>query len=228
MIRALRAIVWLRWRLLLNGLKGASRRDSMEQVSRAMTILVPFAFAALSLGTVVAVAVIAYLGGHAIATGLIEPIMGVFVARLTVVAVLALVIVITIVAPGQTAMARYSRLLILPIPRQALHVTEVVANLVDPWIGFVIPGLMLFGIGLAVGGRSGPALVAVVAGILLLAVLAALGALISSLVGWLVRSRRRGELLRSCSCWRSRCFRFCRRCCRSGSTIVNATRPAGA
>jgi hypothetical protein len=49
-------------------------------------------------------------------------------------------------------------------------------------------------IGLAMGGRPHAAAVALGAGAMLLLTLASLGALLASLVGWLLRSRRRGEV----------------------------------
>ena len=39
-LRGLRAIVWLRWRLLRNSISGGRKRDSLEQVSRAMALMV--------------------------------------------------------------------------------------------------------------------------------------------------------------------------------------------
>jgi hypothetical protein len=195
MISALRAIVWLRWRLLVNAVKGSRRRDAVEQFSRMLGTMVPFMFLALSLGTIVAVAVIGFLGGRAIATGLLEADIGVFIARIALIVILALLLIITVVSPTQTALTKYGRLLLLPIPRQALHVIEVIANLLDPWVGgFLIPGLLLFAAGFAVGGKPMTGLMALVAGLAIMAVVAATGAFISFLIGWLLRSRKRGEM----------------------------------
>ena len=193
LLRSFRAIVWLRWRLLLNNLRGPRRGDTIEQVSRMLAALVPVAFLALSLGTIVAVCVLGFLAGRAISTGLFESAVIVLIVRITLIVVFALLVTITIAAPVQTTLTRYSRLLIMPIPRQALHAIEVLANLVDPWIAFIVPALALFAVGLAMGGQRTAGLVALVAGAALLLVLATTGALISSLVGWLLRSRRRGE-----------------------------------
>jgi len=194
MIRSFRAIVWLRWRLLLNSVKGTRRRDSMEQVSRAFAAIMPVAFVALSLGTVAAVCVLGFLGGRAISTDQVPPEVIVLIVRISLAVILALLLVVTVASPVQTTLTKYSRLLILPIPRQTLHLTEVFANLFDPWIAFMIPGLGCFAAGLAIGGQHRTALLALVAGAGIMAVLATTGSLISFLVGWLLRSRRRGEL----------------------------------
>jgi hypothetical protein len=193
-IRLLRAIVWLRWRLLLGSLLGGKRRDALEQLSRAFALIVPLLFAALTLGSVVAVGVLGFMGGRAIGRGPFEPDIIMFVVRLAMAVMMALIIFVALAAPAQTILARYSRLIILPIPRQVLHSIEVAANLADPWIGFVIPGMLLLAAGLAVTGLAWPALVAAVSALLMIAVLASLSALIGFLVGWLMRSRRRGEM----------------------------------
>jgi len=193
-MRTLRAILWLRWRLLMGSLRGGQRRDSMEMVSRALAAVIPVAFVALSFGSVVAVCVLGFLGGRSIATGLVEPGVMVVIVRLTMVVMLGLIVVITIASPVQTAVSRYRRLLLLPISRHTLHLVEVLANLADPWIGFLVPGLIAFSLGLFVGGLRGPALMVLIASLAMMAVLATLGALIGFLVSWLFRNRRRGEI----------------------------------
>jgi hypothetical protein len=85
-------------------------------------------------------------------------------------------------------------LLVMPIPRQALHVAEVAANLADPWQVLVGAGLIAFAAGLFSGGALGAAVVALAAAGLVMAVMASLAAALSFLVAWLFRSRRRGEL----------------------------------
>jgi hypothetical protein len=194
MIRSLRAIVWLRWRLLLGGLRGGQRRDRLEQVSRIFAMTIPIAFVALSFGSVVAVCILGFVGGRAIGTGLYEPAVIVFILRLSIGVMLALLVIITVASPVQTTLTKYSRLLILPIPRQSLHLVEVAANLADPWLGFMTPGLILFAVGLAFGGYHAAAVVAFVAGLAMVGVLASLGALVSFMVSWLLSSRRRGEM----------------------------------
>ena len=194
MIRALRAMGWLRWRLLLNTLRGSRRRDAMERVSRVMALMVPIILAALFVGSTLFMTVAGFLGGRAVASGAIHPPIVILIVRGAIAVLCAVVIVIAAGSPGQTTLSRYTRLLVMPIPRQALHLVEVMANLSDPWQVLVGAGLFAFSVGLLVGGAPAAAFIALVAGGLVMGVLVSLSAAMSFLVAWLFRSRRRGEL----------------------------------
>lgn len=41
MIRYVRALSWLRWRMFVNAFKGTKRRDALERISRAGSALAP-------------------------------------------------------------------------------------------------------------------------------------------------------------------------------------------
>ena len=193
-LRGLRAIIWLRWRLLKNSVSSGRKRDAIEQISRAMAFVVPLAIAALSIGTFVAVGVIGFLGGRAVGSGLLDPPVGLFVLRLILAIVFLLVIALSMTSPTQGATAHYTRLLLLPIHRRVLHLVEVIATLADPWIAIVACGLTTFAIGVVAGGRSAVALGALAGAAGMVAVLICAASLASFLVDWLMRSRRRGEL----------------------------------
>ncbi len=193
-IRILRAFAWLRWRLLVNTIRSGERRDLLERISRTVGAIAPFAVGALSAGSIVAAGVLGFISGRALAGGLLAPASVILVLRVVLGVLVALTIILTVVAPTQTTMGSYTRLLLLPISRATLHVVEVAANLTDPWILMAVPGLTAFAIGLAVGGRPQAAILAAVAGIAFVLVLVSIGALVSFLLGWLLRSRRRGEL----------------------------------
>ncbi len=196
MIRFLRAFAWLRWRLLLNGVRGGRRRDALEQVSRLLALIVPALIVVMSLGSIILVSLGGLIGGNALATGrFVAPDVIIFVARAVLFGATALVVFMPIGGAAQTTGTKYSRLLLLPIPKRGLHLVEVVAGLADPWILFTLPGLALFAAGLAWGGRADLALIAAVAGVALAVVLASMAALVSFSVSWLFRDRRRAELL---------------------------------
>ena len=194
MIRHLCAIIWLRWKLLANALHGGKRRDRFEQISRAIALMVPLIIAGLSIGTVLAVTVIGYLGGRAAATSLVDPAMVMLVLRGVLLGVLGLVVIFAVTSPAQSALARYSRLVLLPISRRVLHLVEVIASLADPWLVFAGIALIAFAAGLAAGGRPGAAVTALLVAAAILVLLAALASLVSFIVGALLRSRRRGEM----------------------------------
>lgn len=186
--------MWLRWRLLVNAIRGGERRDTLETVSRTLAVMAPIIVLVLSTGSLIAAGILGFVGGRAAASGLVEPTTIVFIVRAVLGVLLGLIVVMTILAPVQTMMSSYNRLLLLPIPRASLHLVEVMANLTDPWLTVIIPGLFTFAIGLALGGRGMMALVAAAAGLAMVFVLISIAALVSFLLGWLLRSRRRGEL----------------------------------
>ncbi len=51
---------------------------------------------------------------------------------------------------------RHTRLMLLPVPRRVLHLVEVVTTLLDPWVIFVLPGLVSYALGLTLGAFSRP------------------------------------------------------------------------
>jgi len=197
MIRFLRAFAWLRWRLMLNGVRGSRRRDALEQISRLLALVVPAAIVVTSAGSILMVSAAGLLGGYAIASGkyALAPDAVILGTRILLFVVTGLVLFMPIGGAAQTTGTKYSRLLLLPISARSLHLVEVLAGLADPWIFFSLPGLGLFAIGLAAGGRADLAGVAFAAGLALVIVLASLASLVSFLVSWLFRDRRRAELL---------------------------------
>ena len=194
MIRYFRAFVWLRWRLLANSMRGARRRDTLEQISRMLAILTPILLAVMSLGLVVATSALAFVAGRSAANGLFDPAMGVLILRIALAIMLAVLALFAILVPSQTSLTRYNRLLLLPIPRRVLHLVEVAASLADPWLLWIIPGVLAFAAGMAVGGPPLAGMVAAVAAIAVIMTFAAVNALLSFLIAWLIRNRRRSEL----------------------------------
>jgi len=196
MIRFLRAFAWLRWRLLINGIRSGRRRDALEQVSRLLALIVPLVIVVMSLGSIILLSLAGLLGGIDLARGrFVEPDVIIFVARAVLFGAMALVVFLPVVSAAQSPGTQYSRLLLLPIPVRGLHLVEVLAGLADPWILFTLPGIVLFAVGLAWGGRPDVAAIAAVAGLALAVVLASLASLINFSVSWLFRDRRRAELL---------------------------------
>lgn len=192
MIRQLRAFAWLRWRLLLNGVRGARRRDTLEQISRVLALVAPVAIVVFSLGSVIALSIAGYLAGQTLAGGSDNSDIVILVVR----AALAGQLVVVVLMPlgiGTQSSARYARLLLLPIHRRVLHFVEVLSGIADPWIFVVAPGLFMLVAGLAVGGAFSAVPVMVLAGAGLLAVLLSLSAVVSFLTSWVMRDRRRAE-----------------------------------
>ena len=194
MLSSLRASVWLRWRLLANSVRSGKRRDRLEQISRAFALFIPIIVIALLSGSVLAMAALGFMGGRASVAGTVRPELVVLILRLHLAVMMVVLFILTTSSPSQTTISKYSRLLILPIPRRVLHLVEVAANVADPWIVLVAAALLALPVGMAAGGDLLAAGAALAAGLIMLALLASFGALLSFLVGWLFRSRRRTEL----------------------------------
>jgi hypothetical protein len=194
-LRGLRAIMWLRWRLLKNSLIGGRKRDEVEQMARALAMVVPFMIVALSMGTFLSVCAVGYVGGRMMANGLVSSQSGLLVVRLLAGLMAFTIIALSLVSPAQSTLSRYTRLLLLPIPRRVLHLVEVLASMGDPWVAVVTAGLTTFAIGLYAGGQPAVAFAALLAAILTVSTVVCAGALVSFLIAWLMRDRRRGELL---------------------------------
>jgi hypothetical protein len=192
MIRLLRLVAWLRWRLLVNGFR-KSRLDALERASRAAEIAFPVIVAILAVPAVLVLTVGAFLAGFLAARSEGARVVLAFVPR-AVLAVLTFAILVgPLVRSMQGATLGLSRLVLLPIPRRVLHVAEVAAGLLDPWVLGTLPALVTLPMGLLASGSVTAAAVALAAGIALAACLAALGGTVSFLVALLLRDRRRGE-----------------------------------
>jgi hypothetical protein len=203
MVRVLRAFAWFRWRILANSLR-ADRRDTLERVSRVAALVMPGFLAATSAGSIVVAVAGGWLAGWRSIVDFPSSIWILMIIRVLLLAVTGLMAIAPIIVGVHGGMGRHTRLMLLPVPRRVLHLVEVVTTLLDPWAIFVLPGLVSYALGLIVAALSQPdpfvrhwavdGAVALVAGLLVVVVLASLAALMTFLVGWIVRDRRRGEL----------------------------------
>ena len=195
MISFLRAFIWLRWRILVNTLRGGKRRDLMEDVSRAVAVSLPIILALFFIAAAVTIAYLAFHGGRLLGSREVLPLAVLFPARIILLGVLLTTIVVTLLRSMQGSTLGVARFLLLPVPKRALHFVEVVAGLFDPWLMAVLPALLLlFPIGIASEGRLLVALIALAAGCAFLWLCASLGALLSFLGFWLLRERKRAEV----------------------------------
>jgi len=194
MIRFLRAMAWLRWRLLLNGFKGSKRRDGLERLSRFGAVLAPLLLVISFTAMAVVLAVLGFLGGRRIGLGTMDPGEALLFARGVLLFLLALPVLVPLGRASHGSRAGSARLLLLPIPTRALHVVESLSTLADPWIAFVVPGLLALPLGLLTAGRPLAALLALAAAIAFMATIVSLSSLTAFLAEWLMRDRRRSEI----------------------------------
>jgi hypothetical protein len=203
MIAALRTFAWFRWRLLANSLRG-DRRDTIEQISRITSLVVPGLLVVTSTGSVVMAVLGGWVAGWRSATDLSASVWTLTIIRALLLVVTVLVGLAPVIIGVHGGAGRHTRLMLLPVPRRVLHLVEVVTTLLDPWVIFVLPGLLSYALGLTIGAYSRPepwvrhwvldGAAAIAAGLLIAFVLASLASLLTFLVGWTVRDRRRGEL----------------------------------
>jgi hypothetical protein len=203
MIAALRTFAWFRWRLLANSLR-ADRRDTIEQISRIASLVVPGLLVVTSTGSVVMAVLGGWVAGWRSATDLSSSVWILTVIRALLVVVTAFVALAPVIIGVHGGAGRHTRLMLLPVPRRLLHLVEVVTTLLDPWVIFVLPGLVSYALGLTIGAVSRPepwvrhwaldGAAALAAGVLIAFVLASVASLMTFLIGWIVRDRRRGEL----------------------------------
>ena len=87
------------------------------------------------------------------------------------------------------------RLLLLPIAATTLYVAQSAAALGDIWVLLMLPLVVCIPVGMAAGGAVSGALIAAVAGALLVVTVLAISSAATSLLHLAVRDRRRGEVL---------------------------------
>ena len=204
MTRTLWAFTWIRWRMLINSLRSAQRRDAVERVSRAASLIIPGLFLASACSSVLAALGFgAFAGWYSV----VHPMQAVSVLTairvfLLLIGIFAVLVPLFVGAHGGAG--RVTRFLLLPVSRRTLHAIEVCSSLTDPWMVFVTPGLIAYALGMFAGVLVTPevwlhrfyfaSVVAFAGAVGIAVVFASLSSTIAFLVSWLVRDRRRGEI----------------------------------
>lgn len=194
MIPFLRAFVLLRWRLLVNALQGGRRRDAMDDLARATALAIPIIFFAFFAAGAVSLGWLSFLGGRLIGSGGAPAATALFPLRILLLLLLVALTIVPIIRSTHGSTLGVTRLLLLPIPRRALHLVEVASGLFEPWVLAILPVLVILPIGMAAAGRGMATALSLVAGTAFVLVCASLGALVSFVAVWLLRDRRRGEV----------------------------------
>jgi hypothetical protein len=194
LIGAVRTVAWLRWRLLVNGLRGGRRRDGLERASRWGAVAAPALLGLAVLGTAAALGSAGLVLGWLAGRGTLSPLAAGLAARgLLLVSLIAVLLGSTAGAsPGGPA--RSARMRLLPLPGRSLHLVEVLSGLADPWVAAVFPALILFPLGLLAGGRAHAAAAGAAAGAAVAILLLALASLLTFVLGLVLRNRRRSEV----------------------------------
>lgn len=194
-LQLLRALAWLRWRLMINAITRSGARDFLERLSRSAESVLPIAMLVLITPAALLLGAVGAWGGWALATGDPSALPLLEIVRWSLAAVLVMTLVAPLIFAGGQQASGTVRLLLLPFPRHVLYLSHVLGPLADPWIVLAIPMTLGLAAGLARGGAPASALVALVAAIAMVAVLLGVSALLSATIQLIVRNRRRAELL---------------------------------
>ena len=193
MLHVLRAFAWMRWRVFVNSLERTGARDTLERFSLAMEQLGPILAAVMLIPAGLMLAAGATYAGYRLATGVTSSVPF-EILRFLMLAATGLAIIGPIVMPINER-PNAVRLLLLPIPRSTLYVAQAAGAVADPWVLLTLPIVICLAAGLAVGGAFLASVQTLLAGILFALVLIGLSTLTTSLVSFVVRNRRRGELI---------------------------------
>ncbi len=195
MLRTIRAFLWMRWRVSRNAFK-TRQRDSLEQISRALGALAPIFLLLMLVPTVLALALgglfLGWKMGQAGTVMIWESAaflglrVGLAVGTLTV-------LIAPMVRSSRGTGSEMTRLLLLPIRRGTLHASEVIAALSDPWLAILFPALILFPIGIAIGGSIVGGVVSLAGSLLFVTILMLAVSLASFFIALIFRKRKRAE-----------------------------------
>ena len=195
MLRFLRAWAWVRWRVRVNAIERGDRADRIQRFTRATEVIGPIIVAAMMLPVALVALAVGAGAGYGLASGADWGVAAMHILRFALLAATALAVVGPVMLPSGRGIASLPRLLLLPISRAALFMSELVGGLAEPWV--VAAGLAATALVIAAfaGGSLAAGAVGLVAAVLLLATLAGLGACFGALLHVLMGNRRRGEWL---------------------------------
>ncbi len=189
----LAAFLWLRWRMLVNGLRASGRRGPLRLFAAWGEVLLQGVLAVLGTVAALALAVGAGFAVHGLAQGGVGRelvLMGLRIAAGTAIVVL---LVVPAIQGSLRGGGTSDRLLLLPLSRRTLHALQLGAALADPWLLLTVPAILVLGVGAAVFGAPAAAL-GTLGALLFVLALAALSTCAAYAAQLLFRDRRRAEL----------------------------------
>jgi hypothetical protein len=193
MLRILRAFAWLRWRILLNALERPAGRDALQRFSLAVEQLGPLLVGLLMVPSALSITATASFAGWRLAQGAPTTIP-LEAIRFVLLAATVAAIAMPVLLPGG-GRTNPVRLLLLPIPRPLLFLSQTLSSLADPWMLLAGAAVVPLPLGIAAGGAFAAAATVALAGLLVLAVLTGLTALATTALQLVARDRKRGEIL---------------------------------
>jgi hypothetical protein len=188
-----RAFVWLRWRILLNGL-GRRRRGRWQRLGAWADLVGKIFLWGMAGSGALGLGVAALLVPWALQPERsAEAQSAVLLVLRGGLAIFTLTILVIPAFQGFSggSFAR-TRLLLLPVRHRLLHALETAAHLADPWLLMAVPALLAAGVAAVVVAGAG-GLVVLAAGVVLALLLAVLSSIAGFGIELLLRNRRRAE-----------------------------------
>lgn len=188
----IRALLWLQWRQLVNGLRDRGR-GGLDNASRIVQVVLPVLAAVLMVPAVLVLAGLGVVGGWVLAA---RPDGADAVPVVVIIAALVLsvwAVARSFVPALREGLEHHEFLRLQPVPRRLLHRLQLVWMLLEPVNLLFLPGLLLLPLGVLAGGRPGLAVAAAAATVSFAFFVTALGGLSGDVVQLLFRSRRRAE-----------------------------------
>ncbi len=192
-LRLVEAFVWLQWRLLVNGLRGGRRRDTLERVSRWTDTVIPAAGAVMMIPALLLATAGGAFAGWSLAGDTRDAAGIALVLAIVLLLPLVWLLLHPLLSAGISGVERGELLRLLPIPASFLRHLELIRAALDPILLLSAAAALALPLGALVAGRPLVALVAIVAGAVLVACLACLAAALALGTQVLLRNRRRGE-----------------------------------
>ena len=183
--RYLRALMWLRWRMLMRSLSRGRGRDIVERFSLAAQTLVPIIAIILMVPAALGLGAVGFLAGFW--AGQPAGATMLTVVHITLMFACGFTLFAPLVFPASSEASGQLRLLLLPIPRGVLYFLQMLGVLADPWLGILLPLFVGIPIGFALSGRPLGALVTLVCGIGMIAIVVGLAMLSASLLQLLLQ-----------------------------------------
>jgi hypothetical protein len=177
--------------MLMRSLSRGRGRDVVQRFSLAAESLAPIVALVLMVPAALGLGAIGFLAGFWAGQPAGETMLT--IVQFVLLGACAFTFFAPLVFPASSEAAGQLRLLLLPIPRGTLYAVQTLGVLADPWLGVLLPLFVGAPIGLAAAGRPLAAIVVLVAGILMMAVIVGLAMLSASVLQLLLRNRQRGE-----------------------------------
>ncbi len=192
-LRLVKAMVWLQWRMLVNGLRGARHRGSLERFSRWSQAVLPAIATALLIPASMIFAAGGAFAGWKLAGSPGSEGAAAFLLTMAFLAPLAWFLLRPVALAGEAGVERGELLRLLPIPISFLRRLELFRAMLDPIFLLFAAAALAVPLGALVAGRPGVTLLAVVSAVLLLGFFVCFSAVLTLGMQVLLRNRRRGE-----------------------------------